>query len=292
HAQLSAPGIAASAGKHVHRDRAAAANGGIRAWLPGLQSLGLGQHPAQPQGDHQPGALAGAFVRIRWAPRGPAARPSPLLHGAGRLRTGADHVYRAGRRGIAQQAADGGQQPVGTGRAMQRFVVLGINHKFAPLEVRERLSYPDRRIPAALKTIRERADCEEAVLLSTCNRVEVYAFTEGEDARERLLRGLAADHSMKPEFLEQYCYFHRGRDAVEHLIRVAGGLDSLVLGETQILSQVKKAYLLAQPENATGKALNGLFHRAFQAAKRLHTETGIGEGQLSVSATAVRFVKR
>ncbi len=175
---------------------------------------------------------------------------------------------------------------------MQRFVVLGINHKFAPLEVRERLAYPDRRIPAALKTIRERADCEEAVLISTCNRVEVYAFTEGDDARERLLRGLAADHSMKPEFLEQYCYFHRGRDAVEHLIRVAGGLDSLVLGETQILSQVKKSYLLAQSENATGKALNGLFHRAFQAAKRLHTETGIGEGQLSVSATAVRFVKR
>ncbi|MCB9894633.1 MAG: glutamyl-tRNA reductase [Planctomycetes bacterium] len=175
---------------------------------------------------------------------------------------------------------------------MHRFVVLGINHKFAPLEVRERLAYPDRRIPGALKTIREKAGCAEAVLISTCNRVEVYAFTDGEDARARLLLGLAADHGMKPEYLEQYCYFHRGRDAVEHLIRVAGGLDSLVLGETQILSQTKKAYLLAQSENSTGKALNGLFHRAFQAAKRLHTETGIGEGQLSVSAIAVRFVNR
>ena len=175
---------------------------------------------------------------------------------------------------------------------MHRIVVLGINHKFAPLEVRERLAYPDRRIPGALKTIREKAACEEAVLISTCNRVEVYAFTDGDDARERLLRGLAADHGMKPEYLEQYCYFHRGREAVEHLIRVAGGLDSLVLGETQILSQIKKAYLLAQSENSSGKALNGLFHRAFQSAKRLHSETGISEGQLSVSAIAVRFVKR
>jgi glutamyl-tRNA reductase len=175
---------------------------------------------------------------------------------------------------------------------MQRFVVLGINHKFAPLEVRERLAYADRRIPAALKTIRERAGCEEAVLLSTCNRVEVYAFTDAQDGRERLLQGLAADHGIKPEYLEQYCYFHRGRDAIEHLLRVAGGLDSLVLGETQVLNQVKKAYLLAQSENATGKALNTLFHRAFSAAKRMHSETGISEGQLSVSSIAVRFVNR
>ncbi|MCA8934803.1 MAG: glutamyl-tRNA reductase [Planctomycetes bacterium] len=175
---------------------------------------------------------------------------------------------------------------------MQRFVVLGINHKFAPLEVRERLAYPDRRIPAALKTVRERSDCDEAVLLSTCNRVEVYAFTEGDDARTRMLEGLGADHGIAAEYLEQFCYFHRGRDAVEHLLRVAGGLDSLVLGETQILSQVKKSYLLAQSENATGKALNSLFHRAFQAAKRLHTETGISDGQLSVSSIAVRFVNR
>jgi glutamyl-tRNA reductase len=175
---------------------------------------------------------------------------------------------------------------------MQRFVVIGINHKFAPLEVRERLAYADRRIPAALKTIRDKAGCEEAVLLSTCNRVEVYAFTDDENARNRLLEGLAADHSIKPEYLEQYCYFHRGRDAVEHLLRVSGGIDSLVLGETQILSQVKKAYLLAQSENATGKALNALFHRAFSAAKRMHTDTAIGRGQLSVSSIAVRFINR
>ncbi len=175
---------------------------------------------------------------------------------------------------------------------MPRFVAIGINHKYAPLEVRERLAYPDRRIPGALKALRERAGCDEAVLLSTCNRVEIYAFMDGDDVRNALLHGLAADHSLAPEYLEQYCYFHRGRDAVEHLMRVAGGLDSLVLGETQILSQVKKSYLLAQSENATGKALNTLFHHVFRTAKRLHHDTGISEGQLSVSATAVRFVNR
>lgn len=175
---------------------------------------------------------------------------------------------------------------------MQRFVVLGINHKFAPLEVRERFAYSDRRLPAALKAFREILPCEEVVLLSTCNRVEVYSFTEAPEARNRMLQALATDQGLKSDFLQQYCYFHRGREAVEHLFRVSGGLDSLVLGETQILSQVKRAYLLAQSENCTGKALNGLFHRAFQTAKKLHHETGISEGQFSISSIAVGFVKR
>lgn len=175
---------------------------------------------------------------------------------------------------------------------MQRYVVLGINHKFAPLEVRERLAYPDRKLPAALHRVHESLATDEVVLLSTCNRVEVYAYADGEDVQGRLLNALAADHNMKPEYLQQFCYFHRGREAVEHLLRVCGGLDSLVLGETQILSQVKRAYLLAQSENSTGKALNGLFHKAFNVAKRLHSETGIGLGQVSTSSVAVRFVKR
>ncbi|MCC6464122.1 MAG: glutamyl-tRNA reductase [Planctomycetes bacterium] len=175
---------------------------------------------------------------------------------------------------------------------MQRYVVLGINHKFAPLEVRERVAYPERRVPSALRDFRDRAGSDECVLLSTCNRVEIYAFTTAEDARARLLGVLAADHNLKPDYLDRYCYSHRGIDAVKHLLRVSGGLDSLVLGETQILNQVKKAYLMAQSEGATGKALNSLFHRAFGVAKRLHTETGISEGQLSVSSVAVGFIRR
>ncbi|MCC7509838.1 MAG: glutamyl-tRNA reductase [Planctomycetes bacterium] len=175
---------------------------------------------------------------------------------------------------------------------MHRYLVLGINHKFAPLEVRERLAYPERKVPGALQHVQQCLDTDEAVLLSTCNRVEIYAFAEGMDAREKLLAALAADHGMKAEYLEKLCYFHRGRDAVEHLLRVCGGLDSLVLGETQILSQVKRSYLLAQSESSTGKQLNALFHRAFHVAKRLHTDTGIGQGQVSVSSVAVRFVKR
>lgn len=175
---------------------------------------------------------------------------------------------------------------------MQRYVILGVSHKFAPLEVRERLAYSDRRIPAALRALRENAGCDEAAILSTCNRVEVIAFSADEDARKQLVAQLAADHSFTPEYLDKYCYFHRGADAVQHLLRVAGGLDSLVLGETQVLNQVKRAYLLAQSENTTGKALNTLFHRAFAVAKRVHSETDIGRGQLSISSVAVTYVDR
>lgn len=175
---------------------------------------------------------------------------------------------------------------------MQRFVVLGISHKFAPLEVRERLAYTDRRVPQALRALRENAHCDEAVILSTCNRVEICAYTADEDARARILNLIAADHAFTPDYLDKHIYFHRGADAVRHVMRVAGGLDSLVLGETQVLNQVKRAYLLAQSENATGKALNGLFHRAFHVAKRLHSETEIGRGQLSISSVAVSYVDR
>lgn len=175
---------------------------------------------------------------------------------------------------------------------MQRYVILGVSHKFAPLEVRERLAYSDRRIPAALRAMREEAGCDEVAILSTCNRVEVIAFTAEQDARRRLVAQLAVDHAFTPEYLDKYCYVHRGADAVQHLLRVAGGLDSLVLGETQVLNQVKRAYLLAQSENATGKALNTLFHKAFAVAKRLHSETDIGRGQLSISSVAVSYVDR
>lgn len=175
---------------------------------------------------------------------------------------------------------------------MQRYAVIGLSHKFAPLEIRERLAYPERKIPSVLRAARENCRADEAVLLSTCNRVELYVFTTEPDPRESLLKLLAEDHGMAPDFLAKYVYFHRGRAAVEHLLRVCGGLDSLVLGETQILNQVKRAYLLAQSENATGKALNSLFHRAFAVAKRLHSETGISEGQLSVSSVGVSFARR
>ncbi|MBX3473366.1 MAG: glutamyl-tRNA reductase [Planctomycetes bacterium] len=174
---------------------------------------------------------------------------------------------------------------------MNRFVILGISHKFAPLEVRERLAYSDRRVPMALRTLRE-AGCDEVAILSTCNRVEVIAFTAEPGARAKILSVLATDHAFAPDYLDKHCYFHRGPEAVTHLLRVAGGLDSLVLGETQVLNQVKRAYLMAQSENATGKALNALFHKAFHVAKRLHHETDISRGQLSISSVAVSYVDR
>ncbi|MHC4840501.1 MAG: glutamyl-tRNA reductase [Planctomycetota bacterium] len=175
---------------------------------------------------------------------------------------------------------------------MQRFAVLGVNHKFAPLEVRERVAYSDRKIPAALRALVEDGGCDEIVLLSTCNRVEAFCFSEDENPFDAMVETIASDHNLSTQFLEPYVYFHRGQKAIEHLLRVAGGLDSLVLGETQILNQVKRAYLLAQSENTTGKALNSLFHRAFSVSKRLHTETNISSGQFSISSVAVHFMNR
>ncbi|MEE9312150.1 MAG: glutamyl-tRNA reductase [Planctomycetota bacterium] len=175
---------------------------------------------------------------------------------------------------------------------MQRFAVLGVSHKFAPLEVRERVAYSDRKLPAALRALIENGGCDEVVVLSTCNRVEAFCFSDGGDPFEAMLEVLAADHNLSAEFLKPYVYFHRGQKAIEHLMRVAGGLDSLVLGETQIVNQLKRAYLMAQSENTTGKAINTLFHRAFRVSKRLHTETSISSGQFSISSVAVHFMKR
>lgn len=175
---------------------------------------------------------------------------------------------------------------------MQRYVVLGVSHKYAPIEVRERVSWSERTIPSVLKKLRESVGMDEAVILSTCNRTEIYAFTSLENPKDQLLDFLAREHSLQASYLESHTYFHRGGKAVEHLLRVVGGLDSLVLGETQIVNQVKQAYLVAQSENTTGKALNSVFHEAFRVAKDLRNETGISEGQLSVSAIAIQFVRR
>ena len=118
-----------------------------------------------------------------------------------------------------------------------------------------------------LRALIEDGGCDEVVLLSTCNRVEAFCFSEDENPFDAMVETIASDHNLSTLFLKPYVYFHRGQKAVEHLLRVAGGLDSLVLGETQILNQVKRAFLLAQSENTTGKALNSLFHRAFSVFK-------------------------
>jgi len=167
--------------------------------------------------------------------------------------------------------------------------VTGLNHQTAPVQVREALAFPKNRIPDALASLREMHGAEEAVILSTCNRVEVYVA-----GREALDEGLAAAflakfHGVWPETFAQHLYTREQGEAVAHLFRVASGLDSLVVGEAQITGQVKQAYEAAAEQGASGLVLHRLFQQALSVAKRVRSCTEIGAGRASVGSVAVEL---
>jgi glutamyl-tRNA reductase len=172
-------------------------------------------------------------------------------------------------------------------------VLLGLNHRSAPLALRERLAVPDPVPP--LRKLVESDEIDEAVLLSTCNRVEVVATTrQSEAARLRIrsfLRRELAGHDLGPE-VERSLYEHVDGDAMRHVLRVACSLDSMVLGEPQILGQVKEAWRLAAECGAAGPVLARLFQQAFQTAKRVRTETRLAERPVSLARVAVDLAKR
>ncbi len=164
-------------------------------------------------------------------------------------------------------------------------VVVGINHRTAPVEVRERVVFEPTRIPSALEQLRGLPDVRESVIVSTCNRTELYCVTEsaGPDVLGEWLQqyhglGVSLRHSL---------YHHDEQKAVAHAFAVASGLDSMVLGEPQILGQLKDAYRVAQEAGTTGPLLNRLFQSAFSVAKRVRTETRIGANAVSVASAAV-----
>ena len=169
-----------------------------------------------------------------------------------------------------------------------RLHVLGINHQTAPVRLRERVAFAADTVPAALATLRELPGVHEAALLSTCNRTELYAVAD--DGGGSLAAWLAA-HPGQAVDLRAYLYHHRDADAVRHLFRVATGLDSLVLGEPQILGQVKEAWSLARDAGALGTTLDRLFQNAFATAKRARTDTRIGANPVSVASAAVRLAQ-
>lgn len=169
-----------------------------------------------------------------------------------------------------------------------KIAALGISHKTAPAEVREKVSVKSSRLPALLEELA--GEFEEAVLLSTCNRTEVYVSCLGQDVKERLANVLL-NGSHRNKELRSRLYFYSGVEAAEHLFRVASSLDSMVVGETQILGQVKEAYQIALGQNATGGHLNRLFQHSFRVAKRVRSETGIGRGNYSVSSLACRLAE-
>ncbi len=167
---------------------------------------------------------------------------------------------------------------------------LGINHKTAPLSVRERLAFSAAEAPPALRALRQLAGVTEAVLLSTCNRVECYLVCrDGARARGRIVKLLQKIRKLPRTSLEKAIYEFKGLQVVQHLIEVASSLDSQVVGETQILSQVREAHAMALREGATAALLNGIFNRALAAAKRVRHETEIGRLPVSVSSVAVHL---
>ncbi len=177
-----------------------------------------------------------------------------------------------------------------------QIVVVGLNHKTAPLEIRERFAFTDEMCARALHELVDLRNVREGLIVSTCNRVEVlatYSETPGLDSAAAHIKNfLSAHRHVAPETLDDYVYVHAGAEAVRHLFRVASSLDSMVVGEPQILGQVRRAYALAHREGTAGRVLNNLVHTAFRVAKRVRTETGIAASAVSIASVAVRLARQ
>lgn len=169
--------------------------------------------------------------------------------------------------------------------------VVGISHKTAPVELRERLSVSGRHLRSVLARLKTHAPSAEFCFISTCNRTELYCVTRTKVEDHMLISFLAADSGVSREELGSCMYRKNGHHAVEHLFEVACGLDSMSLGETQILGQIKSAYCAAGGCDCTGPVLNNLFQRAIAVGKRARTETDISRGAFSIGAVAVQLAK-
>jgi len=174
-----------------------------------------------------------------------------------------------------------------------KLLVTGVSHKTAPVEVRECLAFREEALPAALADLKRREGVAEALILSTCNRVEVTVTTEDSADPRAIVDSFLADHkAVSPHTIGPHLYRLEGRDAIHHLFRVAASLDSMVVGEAQILGQLKAAYAAAKDSGAVCGWLEGLLTRAFSVAKRVRSETGIGQMAVSVSYAAVELARK
>src|SRR5262245_4880383 len=174
-----------------------------------------------------------------------------------------------------------------------QLLLVGVSHRTAPVELRERLDFSTRGVDRALAVLIGRGAHSEATIVSTCNRVEIYVGSGQPDlARATVEQFLADFHGLAREQLAPHLYVKAGHDAVTHLFRVAAGLDSLVMGEPQVLGQVKDAFTVASQMGCTGPLLNKLFPAAFVAGKRVRSETALSAGAVSVSYAAVALAKK
>jgi len=172
--------------------------------------------------------------------------------------------------------------------------VLGLSHKTAPIDVRERLAVPERELPKVLEALGEVSELAERMFFTTCNRAEVYGVAEGPLAKavEATRASLERYRNLDSAALAGALYAYDGADAARHVFRVASSLDSMVVGEPQILGQVKTAYTVARSQQATGIILNNLLEQAFHVAKRVRTETGIATAAVSISSVAVELARK
>ena len=174
---------------------------------------------------------------------------------------------------------------------MLRLVTFGVNHKTAPVSLREQAAFAPDRLLDALRQITTLGGAHEATILSTCNRTELYCRLEpGED--QRAVAWFCEYHRLPHGLLEPHLYIYPGDQAVKHAFRVASGLDSMVLGEPQILGQMKEAFAAAHKAGTTGKILNRLFQQTFSVAKQVRTDTAIGASAVSVAFAAVSLAKQ
>jgi glutamyl-tRNA reductase len=170
-------------------------------------------------------------------------------------------------------------------------ITLGINHKTAPLDLRERLAFTPQTLPEALLSLKKLTNVEEASILSTCNRTELYCVTT-EDNDQKIIDWFSRFHGIEIDQIREHLYLHGHEETIRHAMEVASGLDSMVLGEPQIAGQMKDAYALASENGTIGQLLGKLFQRAFAVSKQVRTDTEIGSSPVSVAFAAVSLAKQ
>jgi len=173
---------------------------------------------------------------------------------------------------------------------MQLFA-FGLNHNTAPVQIREQVNFSPEQIKHALHDLIDRQLVQEIVIISTCNRTELYCGLD-DDTTQVIINWLSQYHNVSRQLLDQHLYTYKQVDVVRHLLRVACGLDSMILGEAQILGQIKSAYSTAREAGATGQLLNKLFEHSFFVAKHVRTDTAIGSSPVSVAFAAVRLAQQ
>jgi len=177
--------------------------------------------------------------------------------------------------------------------AESNLIMVGVNHKTTPVALREKLAFTQGKIEDSTEKLGSFPEVEENLIISTCNRVEIYARVKDVDQGISRLKTFICDyHDISLDQLDNHFYSYCEEQTVEHLFRVSSSLDSMVLGESQILGQVKDAYSLAKSLRGTGIILNQLFEKAFSVAKRVREETGIAENAVSISSAAVDLARK